>query len=46
MLERLREKRFYAKRRKCEFAKREIRYLGHLVRDGTVAVDPAKTEAV
>ena len=35
-----------AKRKKCEFACSEAKYLGHVVGGGRVQVDPAKTEAV
>ena len=31
---------------KCSFNKREISYLGHLIEDGNVRPDPARTEAV
>ncbi len=46
VLQRLCEQKWYAKRKKCEFAKTTARYLGHVVGGGRVRVDPAKTEAV
>ena len=46
VFERLREAKFRAKRQKCDFARSSIRYLGHLVTQGKVSVDPAKTEAI
>ena len=36
----------YCKLKKCEFGKRQIKYLGYKISDGTVSVDPAKTEAI
>ena len=35
-----------AKRQKCEFGKTCIKYLGHVVENGTVYTDPDKTSAV
>ena len=46
VLQQLRKDQWKAKRKKCEFAKVEAKYLGHVVGGGRVQVDPAKTEAV
>jgi len=46
VLEILREKKFYAKLKKCEFWLENVSFLGHVVsKDGTSA-DPSKIEAV
>ena len=34
VFERLRAECFYAKRSKCEFGKRSVKYLGHVVENG------------
>ena len=44
--ERLCYNKLYAKRKKYEFTKQEVEYLGHIVKAGYVFVDPTKTEAV
>ena len=36
----------YAKFSKCEFWLREVQFLGHLVNQNGILVDPAKVEAV
>ena len=46
MLQTLREHKLYAKMRKCEFWMKEVKFLGHVVLEQGVAVDPAKIEAV
>ena len=46
VLDRLREKKFFARRSKCEFALDTIKYLGHVITRGKVSVDPTKTEAI
>ena len=46
MFERLRAECFYAKRSKCAFGKRSVKYLGHVVENGSVCVDPGKAEGV
>ena len=43
---RLHSNKLYAKRKKCKFTKQEVEYLGHIVKDIHVLVDPTKTEAV
>ncbi|XP_056683826.1 uncharacterized protein [Spinacia oleracea] len=40
ILETLREKRFYAKLSKCEFWKKEVAFLGHIISKEGVSVDP------
>ena len=42
----LRRERIYAKLLKCEFWLREVQFLGHLVNQKGILVDPAKIEAV
>ena len=45
-LETLRHERLYAKFSKCEFWLREVQFLGHIVGEDGIKVDPAKIEAV
>jgi hypothetical protein len=42
----LREHQFYCKPSKCQFAKAELKYLGHIVGRHGLKVDPAKIEKV
>ncbi|KAD6796015.1 hypothetical protein E3N88_06911 [Mikania micrantha] len=42
----LREERLYAKFSKCEFWLKEVQFLGHIVNEYGVHVDPAKIDAV
>ncbi|KAD4586323.1 hypothetical protein E3N88_23924 [Mikania micrantha] len=46
VLEILREERLYAKFSKCEFWLKEVQFLGHIVNEYGVHVDPAKIDAV
>ena len=46
VLQRLRENKFYAKLKKCVFGVQEVEYLGFILKDNTVLVDPSKVEAV
>ena len=46
VLETLREKRLYAKLRKCDFWLKEVSFLSHIVSVEGIRVDPAKIEAV
>src|SRR6266498_1816074 len=46
VLDRLREHQLYAKFSKCEFWLTEVSFLGHVLSEQGVAVDPAKIEAV
>jgi hypothetical protein len=45
-LQRLREKRLYAKFSKCEFWLDKVIFLGHVVSKDNISVDPKKVEAV
>ena len=42
----LQEKQLFAKLSKCEFWMNEVRFLGHVISQGGVSVDPSKVEAV
>jgi hypothetical protein len=46
VLTRLREQQLYAKFSKCEFWLREVPFLGHVLSDGGIMVDPAKVQEV
>ncbi|XP_073298498.1 uncharacterized protein [Primulina huaijiensis] len=46
VLQLLREKRLYAKLKKCEFWLEQISFLGHVVSKDGIAVDPVKIEAI
>ena len=46
VLERLRAHELYAKFSKCEFWLQEVAFLGHIITEKGVAVDPSKVEAV
>ncbi|KAJ9544641.1 LOW QUALITY PROTEIN: hypothetical protein OSB04_024348 [Centaurea solstitialis] len=46
VLELLRDQKLYAKFSKCEFWIREVHFLGHVVREEGILVDPAKIEAI
>jgi hypothetical protein len=46
VLSRLREYELYMKREKCEFPKAKIMFLGHLIREGQVKMDPRKIQAI
>ncbi|WVZ97180.1 LOW QUALITY PROTEIN: hypothetical protein U9M48_042735 [Paspalum notatum var. saurae] len=46
VLQRLREHKMYAKFSKCEFWIDEVRFLGHVVSKGGIAVDPSKISTV
>ncbi|WVZ52806.1 hypothetical protein U9M48_003828 [Paspalum notatum var. saurae] len=46
VLQRLREHKLYAKFSKCEFWIDEVRFLGHVVSKGGIAVDPSKVGLV
>ena len=45
-LETLRKVKLYAKFSKCEFWLKEVQFLGHVVNEEGIKVDPAKIEAV
>ena len=42
VLKKLREHKLYAKENKCEFAKSQVEFLGHVVSDQGIKVDPKK----
>ena len=46
VLEKLREKKLYAKFSKCEFWLRKVAFLGHVVSEEGISVDLSKVEAV
>ena len=46
VLQILREQRLYAKFSKCHFWQKEVRFLGHVVSEAGIAVDPEKVVAV
>ena len=46
VLQTLRENHLYAKLSKCEFAKQEMEFLGHIVTPNGLKVDPKKVEAI
>ena len=46
VLQMLREKKLYAKFSKCEFWLKQVMFLGHIVSEAGVCVDPQKTEAI
>lgn len=45
-MDKLREKKLYGKFSKCEFWLRKAQFLGHIVSESGIEVDPAKVEAV
>ncbi|KAI3726792.1 hypothetical protein L1987_66598 [Smallanthus sonchifolius] len=46
ILELLKKEQLYAKFSKCEFWLREVQFLGHVINDKGIHVDPSKVEAV
>jgi hypothetical protein len=46
VLTRLREHQLYAKFSKCEFWLREVPFLGHMLSDGRIMVDPTKVQEI
>nr|XP_029152419.1 uncharacterized protein LOC114926116 [Arachis hypogaea] len=46
VLQILKERKLYATLSKCEFWKEEVKFLGHVVSKGGIAVDPSKVEAM
>jgi hypothetical protein len=46
VLKKLRENKLYVKRSKCEFWLKELSFLGHVVSNGGIAVDPRKVQDV
>jgi hypothetical protein len=46
VLQKLREHQLYAKFSKCDFWLKEVSFLGHIITNGGISVDPAKVEDV
>jgi hypothetical protein len=46
VLQVLREHQLYAKLGKCSFYQRQIHYLGHIILEEGIVVDPEKVEAI
>jgi hypothetical protein len=46
VLQKLREHQLYAKFSKCDFWLKEVSFLGYIITDGGISVDPAKVEDV
>jgi hypothetical protein len=46
VLQKIREHKLYAKRSKCEFWLKEVSFLGHVVSNGGISVDPGKVRDV
>ena len=46
VLQRLRDRKLYAKLTKCTFYQKNIHYLGHIITTNGVSVDPSKIRAI
>ena len=46
VMERLTTYKWYCKMKKCDFATTSVEYLGHIVSNGQIAIDPDKMKAV
>jgi hypothetical protein len=46
VLQKLRENQLYAKQNKCEFWLKEVLFLGHIISEGGIYVDPSKVKDV
>jgi len=46
VLQRLREHKLFAKFSKCEFWLKEVQFLGHIISEGGISVDPSKIKDV
>jgi hypothetical protein len=46
VLQKLRENQLYAKFNKCEFWLKEVSFLGHIISEGGISVDPSKVQGV
>jgi hypothetical protein len=46
ILDKLEEHDLYLKPEKCEFAKREIKYLGVIIRQNKIRMDPGKLKGI
>jgi hypothetical protein len=45
-LQKVRELRLYAKLSKCEFLMKQVTFLGHIISNGGISVDPSKVQDV
>jgi hypothetical protein len=46
VLQKLRENQLYAKLNKCEFWLKEVSFLGHIISEGGISVDPSKVKDI
>jgi hypothetical protein len=46
VLQKLRDNQLYAKYSKCEFWIDEVSFLGHIISNGGISVDPAKVKEI
>ena len=46
VLKRLCDHKWYCKLKKCDFAARQVEYLGHIVSGGSIEIDPDKMKAI
>jgi hypothetical protein len=46
VLQKLRENQLYAKLNKCKFWLKEVSFLGHIIYEGGISVDPSKVKDV
>jgi hypothetical protein len=46
VLQKLQDNQLYAKYRKCEFWIDEVPFLGHIISNGGISVDPAKVKEI
>ena len=46
VMHKLHQHQWYCKLKKCEFATTSVEYLGHIVSNGNIAIDPEKMKAV
>ena len=46
VLQRLSDNKWYCKLKKCDFASRHVEYLGHIISNGTIAIDKSKLKAI
>jgi hypothetical protein len=46
VLQKLRENQLYDKLGKCEFWLKEVSFLGHIISEGGISMDPSKVESI
>jgi hypothetical protein len=46
VLQKLRENQLYAKLSKCKFWLKEVSFLGHIISEGGISIDPSKVKSV